>query len=85
MIELVAVAAAQALSSYLSTATLHAAIGRSAVRFVATAAVSDTVKLTIYASVAVMAVRGQWTGIAAAVMGGVVGNAVAHAHNKKEG
>jgi hypothetical protein len=69
---------AQAVSSYLSTATLHAAIGNSAVRFVATAALSDAVKLTVYTSVAVLAVRGSWWGIAAAVAGGAIGNAVAH-------
>lgn len=76
--ELLALLVAQAVSSYLSTATLHAAIGNSARRFVATAALSDTVKLSVYTSVAVMAVRGSWLGIAAAVVGGVIGNAIAH-------
>lgn len=80
--ELLALMAAQALSSYLSTATLHAAIGKSAARFVATAALSDIVKLTVYTSVAVMAVRGSWWGIIAAVAGGVVGNSIAHVTNQ---
>ena len=72
---------AQAVSSYLSTATLHAAIGKSGPRFVITAAISDTVKLTIYASVAVMAVRGSWCGIAAVVAGGAIGNTIAYRIN----
>ena len=69
---------AQAVSSLLSTATLYAAIGDSKWKFVTTAAISDTVKLTVYAAVAVEAVRGNWMGIAAAVIGGAIGNAVAH-------
>jgi len=77
-VELLILLAAQAISSYLSTVTLHAAIGSSARRFVATAALSDTVKLTVYTSVAVLAVRGSWWGIGAAVAGGAIGNAVAH-------
>lgn len=79
---LVLLLAAQALSSFLSTATLHAAIGKSWIRFVTTAAISDTVKLTVYASVAVMAFRGSWYGIIAAVLGGAMGNALAHFHNR---
>lgn len=59
-LELLVLLAAQAMSSYLSTATLHAAIGNSAARFVTTAALSDTVKLTVYTSVAVLAVQGSW-------------------------
>lgn len=76
--ELLILLGAQAVSSYLSTATLHAAIGKSTPRFIATAAVSDTVKLSVYTSVAVLAFRGSLLGIAAAVVGGVIGNAVAH-------
>lgn len=76
-IELVILLVAQAVSSYLSTATLHAAIANSTTRYVATAAISDAVKLTVYTSVAVLAVKGSWLGIVAAVAGGVVGNAVA--------
>lgn len=82
-IELLILLAAQAVSSYLSTATLHAAIGPSAGRFVVTAAISDTVKLSVYASVAVLAVRGSWWGIAAAVVGGAIGNAIAHSVRAK--
>jgi hypothetical protein len=82
-IELLILLAAQAVSSYLSTATLHAAIGNSALRFVVTAAVSDSVKLAVYTSVAVLAVRGSWLGIAAAVAGGVIGNAIAHTTRRK--
>ena len=81
-IDLLVLLAAQAVSSYLSTVTLHAAVANSAVRFVATAALSDTVKLTVYSSVAVLAVRGSWWGIAAAVAGAAVGNAVAHRTRK---
>lgn len=81
--ELLILLAAQAISSYLSTATLHAAIGNSATRFVATAALSDTVKLTVYTSVAMLAVRGSWWGIGAAVAGGAIGNAVAHMTGRK--
>lgn len=78
MTTLLVICLAQAISSLLSTATLYAAIGDSKWRFVATAAVSDTVKLTVYAAVAVEAVRGNWMGVAAAVIGGAIGNAVAH-------
>lgn len=83
--ELLILLAAQALSSYLSTATLHAAIGPSVSRFVTTAAISDTVKLAVYTSVAVLAVRGSWWGIVAAVAGGAIGNAVAHKTRKAVG
>ena len=76
--QLLALFAAQAISSYLSTATLHAAIGASTTRFVATAALSDSVKLAVYTSVAVLAVRGSWLGIVAAVVGGAAGNLLAH-------
>ena len=81
--ELLILLLAQAASSYLSTATLHAAIGTSATRFVTTAAVSDAVKLAVYTSVAVLAVRGSWWGIVAAVVGGAFGNAAAHIQNTR--
>lgn len=76
--EILALIAAQAVSSFLSTATLHAAIGNSLTRFVATAAISDAVKLSIYVCAALMASKGSWHGVAAAVAGGVIGNALAH-------
>ena len=82
MTDLLLLMVAQAISSYLSTATLHAALRASAARFVCVAAVSDAVKLTVYASVAVMAVRGSLWGVAAAVAGGAIGNFVAHREAK---
>lgn len=69
---------AQSVSSFLSTATLHAALRKSTLRFASTAALSDVVKLSVYTSVAVLAVKGSWMGIIAAVLGGVVGNTAAH-------
>jgi hypothetical protein len=81
--ELIVLVAAQAVSSFLSTATLHAAIGRSTWRFVTVAALSDAVKLTIYASVAVLAMKGTWLGIVAAVVGGVIGNTAASMNRRR--
>lgn len=69
---------AQAASSALSTATLHAAVGNSSVRYVLTASVSDAVKLGVLSGVVALAVSGNWMGIAAAVAGGAVGNFIAH-------
>jgi len=77
-------AAAQAISSYLSVSVLHAAIKSPMLRFVTTAAVSDLVKLSVYSSVAIIAVKGSWSGVIAAVVGGVVGNALAHHHNRSK-
>lgn len=83
MLEFVAVAAAQALSSYLSVTKLHAALAPSTIRFVGWAAFSDTLRLTTYSSVAVLAVDGRWIGVAVAVIGGAIGNTAAHLQNRK--
>ncbi len=78
MIEFVAVAAAQALSSYLSVTKLHAALAQSTIKFVLWAGLSDVLRLSTYSSVAVLAVYGHWTSVLVAVAGGCVGNTVAH-------
>lgn len=82
MTPLLLIFVAQLSSSLLSTLTLYAAIGASGPRYVATAAVSDAVKLGVIAGVSVQAVAGNWYGIAAAVAGGCVGNAIAYAARK---
>lgn len=78
LIALLLVFAAQAASSALSTATIHAAVGNSAMRLVLTASVSDAVKLSVLSGVVALAVSGNWMGIAAAVAGGALGNYLAH-------
>jgi len=76
---------AQAVSSYLSNATLHAAIDKHTFKFIVTASISDAFKLTIYASVAIVAVRGSWLGVVVvAVLGGAVGNYLAHRKRFKD-
>lgn len=69
---------AQAASSALSTATIHAAVGKSSLRLVLTASVSDAVKLGVLSGVVALAVSGNWLGIASAVAGGALGNFIAH-------
>lgn len=73
-----ALLASQALSSYLGTRKTFSLIGSSTSGYVASAALSDTVKLTVVSGVAATVVSGTWTGIAAAVVGGMLGNALAH-------
>lgn len=85
MIEFVGVAAAQALSSYLSVTKLHAALATSTTRFVFWAALSDTLRLSTYSSVAVLAVYGHWFSVLVAVAGGVIGNAIAHRQRQDSG
>lgn len=79
-----ALLSAQALSSYLGTAKTFTLMRDSTTRYVAAAALSDSVKLTVVSGVAATVVGGSWTGIVAAVLGGILGNAVAHfAHRKR--
>lgn len=73
-----ALLASQALSSYLGTRKTFSLIGSSTSGYVASAALSDAVKLTVVSGVAATVVSGMWTGIAAAVVGGMLGNALAH-------
>jgi len=73
-----ALLASQALSSYLGTRKTFSLIGASTGGYVASAALSDAVKLTVVSGVAATVVAGAWTGVAAAVAGGMVGNALAH-------
>ncbi len=75
--------AAKCVSSLLSTLTLYAAIYATALRFVSTAALSDSIKLGVISSVAVQAASGNWWGIGAAVAGGVLGNAIAYAMRQR--
>lgn len=78
MIELVLLLMAQAVSSYFSTLTIRAAVSAKLVRFVAIAAISDTIKLTIISSVSVLALQGHWLGVPFAVMGAAIGNTIEH-------
>jgi hypothetical protein len=80
--ELALVMLTQAVSSYLGVRTLHAALGPSRARFVLAAVISDSVKFGVYTWVAVIAVRGSALGIAAAVLGGALGNALVHRANQ---
>jgi len=73
-----ALLASQALSSYLGTRKTFSLMGGSTAGYVTSAAFSDAVKLTVVSGVAATVVQGTWTGIAAAVVGGAVGNAIAH-------
>ncbi len=73
-----ALIAAQALSSYLGTRKTFSLMRDSTSSYVASAVFSDAVKLTVVSGVAATVVQGSWTGIAAAVVGGALGNAIAH-------
>lgn len=77
-VTLLLIFAAQATGSFFATRVFHAALADSATRFVMTAAVADTVKLSVLSGVAALAVSGNWMGIAAAVAGGALGNYLAH-------
>ena len=74
----IAICAAQALSSYLGTRKTFSLMAASTTGYVASAALSDAVKLTVVSGVAATVVQGTWIGIAAAVLGGALGNALAH-------
>jgi hypothetical protein len=73
-----ALLASQALSSYLGTRKTFSLMSDSTRGYVASAAFSDAVKLTVVSGVAATVVQGTWTGIVAAVAGGAIGNATAH-------
>jgi hypothetical protein len=75
---LLAIFTAQLVSSLLSTLTIYGAVGRSAIKFISIAAISDTVKLSVIAGVTIQALHGNWVSIAAAVLGGAVGNTIAY-------
>lgn len=83
MIELFIVTISQMISSALSTATIHAAVSNSTIRFVCIAAISDAVKLTVIASVTIIAINGSFYGILAAVCGGAMGNLIAFKMRRK--
>ncbi len=68
---------AQAVSSFLSTTTIHAVVGKSTFVAVSVAAINDAVKWCVIAGVVSDAVSGSYLAIVAAVVGGAVGNAVA--------
>ncbi|MFZ2172346.1 MAG: hypothetical protein WAW61_22260 [Methylococcaceae bacterium] len=69
---------AQVAASLMSTLTLYAAINPSRLRYVATAALSDGIKLLIISGVAVESVQGNFAAILCAISGGMVGNFIAH-------
>lgn len=73
----------QALSSYLGTRKTFSLMASSTSGYVASAALSDAVKLTVVSGVAATVVAGSWTGIVAAVLGGTIGNSIAHFQAKK--
>jgi orotate phosphoribosyltransferase-like protein len=79
-----ALLASQALSSYLGTRKTFSLIGSSASGYVASAALSDAMKLTVVSGVAATVIGGTWTGIAVAVLGGMLGNALAHFQARKK-
>jgi len=78
-----ALLASQALSSYLGTRKTFSLMSDSTAGYVSAAAFSDAVKLTVVSGVAATVVQGNWTGIVAAVLGGAVGNAIAHSRSTR--
>jgi len=71
------IALSQAGSSYLSTATIHAVTGSRIFKAVFVAAVSDSLKLGVIAGITKQAIAGDYYAIAAAVVGGAIGNLLA--------
>jgi hypothetical protein len=68
----------QATYSYLSTIRVKAAIADSTLNYVSYAFMSDLVKYAITAGLAVQAVNGEWIVIVTTVIGGAIGNTMAH-------
>lgn len=68
----------QALSSYLGTRKTFSLISGSTLGYVTSAVFSDAVKLTVVSGVAATVGQGSWTGVVSAVLGGALGNALAH-------